>query len=234
MKKQVIISSNRQEFLVFWSDGKTKDIVSTTVPLSVPLNRTERVQKMAEVIPENDRDIEISASEISIQALRDFEMEKDVNARIHIHYGKEDRSDDNDIIAVWERLKEPQEIFSEELDPNAIENFESRKMKVFTIPLVEGVIIISTSNKWTCAHFPINNGIVGEVISEISKGSYMMKCRPELLLIRDILPELKFKINIKDKEIVKCDRFKDVDSGYISVTKDQRNITAILTHTYIP
>ena len=234
MKKQVLLTSNRSEFVVFWGDDKTSGIVSPTRPLSVPLNRTERVQKMASVIPESDRDIEISADEISIRALRDFEMEDDLDARVHVRYGREGRSTDNDIIAVWDKLKEPIEIFNEELDPNAEKTFVSRKMKVFTIPLTEGVIIIASSNKWTAAHFPINEGVVGEVISEISKGSYMMKCRPELLLIRDILPELGFKIHIKSTEVVKCDRLKKVDRGYVCVTKDQKNIRATLTHKFLP
>jgi len=234
MKKEVLMSSNRSKFIAYWGNEKGSAIVSSTMPLSVPLNRTERVQKIANVIPESDRDIEISADEISIRALRDFEMDESLDARVHVRYGREGKSTDNDIIAVWERLKEPVEIFNEELDPNREKTFESRKMKVFTIPLTEGVIIIATSNKWTCAHFPINNGMIGEVIPEISKGSYMLKCRPELLMIRDILPELGFKINIKSTEVVKCDRLKSVDRGYVCVTKDQKNIRATLTHVYLP
>ena len=234
MKKEVLLTQKRDDFLAYWGNEKTSAIVSSTMPLSVPLNRTERVQKMANAIPESDRDIEISANEISIQALRDFEMEENLNARIHVRYGREGHSNDNDIIAVWDKLKEPIMIFNEALDPNREKTFESRKMKVFTIPLIEGVIIIASSNKWTCAHFPINNGIIGEVIPEISRGSYMLKCRPELLLIRDILPELCFKINIKATEVVKCDRLKEAGHGYICVIKDQKNIRATLTHAYLP
>ena len=134
MKKEVLMSSNRSKFIAYWGNEKGSAIVSSTMPLSVPLNRTERVQKIANVIPESDRDIEISADEISIRALRDFEMDESLDARVHVRYGREGKSTDNDIIAVWERLKEPVEIFNEELDPNREKTFESRKMKVFTIP----------------------------------------------------------------------------------------------------
>jgi hypothetical protein len=232
MKKEVLLSADRKNFITVINDGNKITVNSPTKPFTVPLNRRERVQKMAESLPGHDRNIEIGPQSISIQT---FEVDVNIDGIINLEYkvDKKNKDDDYEIIAVWEK-REPIELFNDLITQE--KTFESKKMKVFTIPLKEGVVVIATSNKWTCAHFPCHNGLVGEVIPEISKGSYMMKCRPELLMMRDILPELEFKIRIQDIETIRCNKIREVspEKGYFTVIKDQRCVKAFMTHSYLP
>lgn len=230
MQHRILITPDKKDFVMYWGDTKKKNTVSSTIGITLPLNRRGRVEKFKQFIPIDDRNISIT-SRINIKVLNEFEIEKDFDGRIHITYDNEVQT----IVKVWEQNPTIIEVAQ---IPKGKETFNTQNLKVFTIPLKVGVIVMAVDARWTFCHFPISDnkkGIIGETIPEISNGTYMTDCRSELI-IREILPELEFFIHIKDKELIGAKLCAGFKPGYYVAVKDRQTdlISIVQTHHEIP
>jgi len=211
---------------MYWGNDKEKNTVSNTNGIILPLNRRGRVEKFKQFIPIDDRNISIS-NVININVLNEFEVKEDFVGRIHIQYSQ---NNEHEIVKIWELNETPIEILS---IPKKRETFSTQNLKVFTIPLKEGVVVMAVDNRWTLCHFPISSkkGVIGETIPEISNGVYMTDCRSELI-IREILPELEFFINIKDRELIGTKTGATLESGYYTTIKEHQSETVLIFQTH--